>query len=231
MIKMKISYIASVCLLACPFQFGFAYENMEDVTELSRTVEGLASHSQKQNSELFKKIVQLEEQIRELQGNIQHVEHTNKQLMAKINNVNEDMSYRFAQMEKSSSGKDSLKSIKEYVSMIESGKVKDARVGLLDYIKYKKGNAKGIAYYWLGKSYMAERAYKDAGTYFLKSYKYYPANEKAPESLLGLAVSLRNIDKKNRACSILKRLDAEYPNRPDEKKEISQGEYSALKCS
>ncbi len=230
MIKLKIRYLVAVCLLACPSQFVFAYNNMEDVMELSRAVEDLSSNSQKQNSELFKKIMQLEETVRELQGNIQHVEHTNKQLMAKINNVNEDMSYRFAQMDKSSSVKDSLKSIKEYISMIESGKLKDARSGLLDYIKYKKGNAKGIAYYWLGKSYMEEGAYKDAGTYFLKSYKYYPVNEKAPESLLGLAVSLRYLDKKNRACSILKRLSVEYPNRTDEKKEISQGEYSALKC-
>ena len=228
---MKIKYIVSICLLASPAQFGFAHEDIEGVTELSRAVEDLSSNSQKQNSELFKKITQLEEQMRELQGNIQHVEHTNKQLMAKINNVNEDMSYRFAQMEKSSSGKDSLKSMKEYISMIESGKVKDAREGLLDYIKYKKGNVKGIAYYWLGKSYMEERAYKDAGTYFLKSYKYYPANEKAPESLLGLAVSLRNLDKKNRACSILNRLNVEYPNRSEEEKELSQGEYSVLRCN
>lgn len=234
---MKIRYITSVCLLIYPIHMGYAYEssNRDDLEatkhELHERVQEISYESQKRSSEFLTKITQLEEQIRELQGNIKHLEHTNKQLISKINNVNEDMSYRFAQMEKSSSGKESLKSIKEYVSMIESGKIKDAREGLFDYIKYKKGNIKGIAYYWLGKSYMAEKSYKDAGTYFLKSYKYYPANEKAPESLLGLAVSLKNLDKKNRACSILNRLDVEYPNRSDEDKEISRDEYSGLRCN
>lgn len=232
---MKLRYLLPVLLLFPVAEVAFSYEvNTSDSLfstkeEFNKILQDIGAESYKNKEEIDQKLAAMEEKIHALQFSIKKIEDTHKKILTKIDNVSEDMRYRFAKLEKPSS-KDSLKNIGDYVSMIGDGRIKEARKGLFDYIKYKKGNIKGEAYYWLGKSYMEEESYGDAGTYFLKSYKYYPSNEKAPESLLGLAVSLKQLDKKNRACSILDRLGSEYPNRPNEFKEIYDKERSLLKC-
>ena len=159
------------------------------------------------NSSLYTRMMDLEARLREVQGKLQQIEYTNKQLIAKIGNVVDDMNYRFAKLEKSPSDTESIKDLKEHVKMFLDGKVEEALKELNNYVKHAKDDEKGEVYYWIGRAYMEQKIYKEAGTYFLKSYKYYPANPRAASSLLYLAMSLEKIDKVNRACSILERLD------------------------
>ena len=49
---------------------------------------------------------------------------------------------------------------------------------------------------------------------YLKGYKQSPKGIKASDSLLKLALSLGELKKGQEACSILDKLEAEFPNRP-----------------
>ncbi len=205
-----------------------------EVAKVSSDLNDVVSRGDAKNQEsystLYTKITDIEERLRELNGKFQHVEYTSKQLVAKLANLTEDMNYRFTKLERDRNSKEKIHSLKDGVKLFEEGRYKDARESFNSYIKVAQGNEKGEAYYWLGKCYMEDNINKEAGTYFLKSYKYYPANSRAADSLLNLAVSLKKLDKRNRACSILERLDMEYPNRPEDQKELSKQEQDSLKC-
>jgi TolA-binding protein len=49
---------------------------------------------------------------------------------------------------------------------------------------------------------------------YLKGYKQFPKGAKASDSLLKLALTLGELKKKTEACSMLSRLETEFPNRP-----------------
>jgi TolA-binding protein len=206
-----------------------------EIAKVSRNLTEISSNNETKNqksySDLYAKIVDIEERLRELNGKLEHVEYTSKQLIGKLSNLTEDINYRFTKLERSKDSREQVGDLRDGIKMFEDGKYRDARESLHSYIKIAQGNDKGEAYYWMGKCYMEENIYKEAGTYFLKSYKYYPSNSKATDSLLNLAISLKKLDKRNRACSILSRLDLEYPNRSKDQKELSKQEQDFLKCS
>jgi len=70
----------------------------------------------------------------------------------------------------------------------------------------------GKAEYWLGESYYARGAFKDAADAFLASYRTYGSSEKAPDSLLKLAMSLAALGEKDAACSTFAEFGAKYPS-------------------
>jgi len=182
---------------------------------------------------LYNKVAELENGLKEMQGKIQQLEYAHKQLVAKIGNVVDDINYRFAKLETKAGDvvHGSSKGLNEYSQMFSEGKISDALHGLKEYVKHAEEETKGEAYYWLGRAYLAENNYKEAGANFLKSYKYYPINRKAASSLIYLAISLENLDKNNRACSMLERVYNEYPNMNQEEKDLYQKEVIKLKCS
>ncbi|WP_319775127.1 tol-pal system protein YbgF [Breoghania sp.] len=68
------------------------------------------------------------------------------------------------------------------------------------------------AQYWLGESYFGRARYRDAADAFLKTYTDYPDNEKAPDSLLKLGLSLNGLGQKDAACATYSELLSKYPN-------------------
>ena len=70
----------------------------------------------------------------------------------------------------------------------------------------------GKAQYWLGESYYARGAFKDAADAFLASYRTYGSGEKAPDSLLKLAMALAALGEKDAACSTFAEFGAKYPS-------------------
>lgn len=208
--------------------------NLESETaKLSRQLSHINSVNEGKHQDLYsilnKKISSIEEKLEDLRVKIERVESTSKNLKSKLSNLTDDMNYKFAKLDRAKNN-EPMRDLKECIRIFERGDYNEARNSLHNYIKIANGNDKGEAYYWIGRCYMADNIYKEAGTYFLKSYKYYPGNPKAADSLLNLAISLKKLDKKNRACSILNRLEIEYPNRPDEHKELSKNEQEYLRC-
>lgn len=69
------------------------------------------------------------------------------------------------------------------------------------------------AYFWYGESFFKQNMFDKAAINYLKSYKQSAKGAKASDALLKLALSLGQISKTKEACSILDKLESEFPNR------------------
>lgn len=238
--KIKILFTAVVFLF---FANSFAEnselsaENKADESDSQLSQANSDNDDSSSVANLHKRVLDLEEKVRELNGKVQYSDYTYKKIIEKINNLASDVNYRFSELveEKGAENKEittPTDKIAHYSSMIEEKNYKDAIAGLMKFIKINHNKIDlDEPYYLLGTAYMEQSLYDKAGTYFLKCYKYYPKKPRAPESLLGLAKSLAKLEKYNRACSILSRLEKEYPNRTEEEKSLSIAEKKNIKCS
>jgi tol-pal system protein YbgF len=88
----------------------------------------------------------------------------------------------------------------------------------------------GNALYWMGESLFVRGQYRTAASAFLKSYQNYGKSDKAPESLLKLAMSLQRLGQKDAACSSFNELSTKYPNAPARVKTTAQTERQRGGC-
>lgn len=80
--------------------------------------------------------------------------------------------------------------------------------------QYPKSSLVSNAYFWLGESYYKQNYNENAAVQYLKSYKSMPTGGKAADALLMLSFSLNKLGKNEEACSMLARLEQEFPKRP-----------------
>lgn len=66
------------------------------------------------------------------------------------------------------------------------------------------------AQYWLGESHYARNDYKQAAAAFLAGVRNYPNSNKAPDSMLKLAMSLNQLGLTAQACGTLKELQTRH---------------------
>ena len=98
--------------------------------------------------------------------------------------------------------------------------LKDNRLDIAEekfssFIKdYPKSGLQSNAYFWYGETFFKRNLYDKAAINYLKGHKQYPKGSKAADSLLKLALSLGELKKKTESCTMLDKLDAEFPNRP-----------------
>ncbi len=71
--------------------------------------------------------------------------------------------------------------------------------------------ASAKATYWLGEAHYVQGQFKKAAKAFLASFKTSETGEKAPHSLLKLAMTLGELGKKDAACSTFKELEQRFP--------------------
>jgi len=88
----------------------------------------------------------------------------------------------------------------------------------------------GNAIYWMGESLFVRGQYRAAANSFLKGYQTYGKSEKAPESLLKLAMSLQRLGQKDAACSSFNELNTKFPNAPARVKSAAQSERQRGGC-
>ena len=88
----------------------------------------------------------------------------------------------------------------------------------------------GNAQYWLGESYFVRAQYRPAAAAFLKGYQDYAKSQKAPESLLKLAMSLHRLGQKDAACSSFAEFATKYPAPPAHIKTLAQTERQRSGC-
>ncbi len=94
-----------------------------------------------------------------------------------------------------------------------------AQQGFQDFLKlYPQHELAGNATYWLGESLYAQANYKQAAQTFLDGYKSYPDGPKAPDTMLKLGLSLKQLGQKPQACSVLQSVGVKYPKAADAKK-------------
>lgn len=88
----------------------------------------------------------------------------------------------------------------------------------------------GNALYWLGESHYQRRQYRPAAEAFLKSYNEYPKGNKAPESLLRLGMSLKQLGEKEKACQTYAAVLVKYPRASNAVKQRVQTEQKNAGC-
>ena len=89
----------------------------------------------------------------------------------------------------------------------------------------------GNAIYWMGELLFVRGQYRAAASAFLKGYQTYGKSEKAPESLLKLAMSLQRLGQKDAACSSFNELNTKFPNAPARVKSAAQSERQRGGCN
>jgi len=100
-----------------------------------------------------------------------------------------------------------------------------------DFLKRHPGHAlAGNAQYWLGETYYVRGQYRPAAAAFLKGYQDYAKSQKAPESLLKLAMSLQRLGQKDAACSSYSEFSTKFPNPPAHVKSLAQAERQRSGC-
>ncbi len=88
----------------------------------------------------------------------------------------------------------------------------------------------GNAQYWLGETYYVRGKYKFAAGAFLKGYRQHSRSNKAPDSLLKLAMSLDKLGQRAAACSSLGELGQKYPQAAAHVRRRASQERSRLRC-
>ena len=78
--------------------------------------------------------------------------------------------------------------------------------------KYPKDVNTPSAYYWLGESLFVRKKYPEAVSAYGEIIKNHKKHEKAPASLLKIAISFSNLDKKKESCDALKNILKQYPD-------------------
>lgn len=107
-----------------------------------------------------------------------------------------------------------------------------AQTAFDDFLKkFPSDSLAGNAQYWLGESFFVRGQYKAAASAFLKGYQTYARSQKAPDSLLKLAMSLDRLGQKDAACASYSELNAKFPNAPQNVKARAQSERQRAGCS
>ncbi|MFN0219678.1 MAG: tol-pal system protein YbgF [Hyphomicrobium sp.] len=100
-----------------------------------------------------------------------------------------------------------------------------------DFLKrFPTDSLSGNAQYWLGESHFVRGQYKAAAGAFLKGYQTYAQSQKAPDSLLKLAMSLDRLGQKDAACSSFAELGVKFPNAAQSIKARAQSERQRVGC-
>ena len=89
----------------------------------------------------------------------------------------------------------------------------------------------GEAYYWLGEISFMNEDYNNSAINYLKGYKQDKAGRKAPESMIKLAASLKELGKKEEACKNYSRFATEFPTAHKTLKMEAVAAQKDLKCS
>ncbi|MEJ0010346.1 MAG: tol-pal system protein YbgF [Alphaproteobacteria bacterium] len=107
----------------------------------------------------------------------------------------------------------------------------NAAVSFDDFVhKYPNDPLTANAYYWLGESYYARNDYTRAADSFRKGYEAGPNEQKAPDNLYKLAMSLAAIKRTGEACIVLGQVIDKYGDANPHTKEKATAARVSLQC-
>ncbi|MBE6444747.1 MAG: tol-pal system protein YbgF [Alphaproteobacteria bacterium] len=120
---------------------------------------------------------------------------------------------------------------KEAMDNISAQKYDDA-ANLFTFLmtKFPEHKLAGNAQYWLGEAYYGKKDYAKAAVAFGKGLEKYKNGNKGADSLLKLGMSMRELGKKEEACTAFKTLPDEFANASDELKTKAADFAKALEC-
>jgi tol-pal system protein YbgF len=86
------------------------------------------------------------------------------------------------------------------------------------------------ARYWLGEAMLGQKKYRDAAEVFLAANRDYPDAAKAPDMLLKLGVSLKELKQRDVACATFKEVTKRYPRTSDALRQRVKQEQALAGC-
>ncbi len=117
------------------------------------------------------------------------------------------------------------------LASLKDGKFEDAERQFADFIaKYPSSGLQSNATFWYAETFYRREMFNKAAVNYLQSYKQYPKGSKAPDSLLKLSYSLASLNKKKEACSMLIKLEQEFPERPISSVKRAQEAKNQFQC-
>ncbi len=88
----------------------------------------------------------------------------------------------------------------------------------------------GEVSYWLGETYFVKGGYADAADAYITSMRKDPQGVKAPEALIRLAASMRELGKKTESCQALDSFPVQFPGASAELREKVRTEQARTGC-
>ena len=106
-----------------------------------------------------------------------------------------------------------------------------AEAGFTKFLKqHAKHELAGNAQYWLGETYYARGQYKKAAQAFLTGYRDYSKSPKAPDSMLKLGMSLRQLGQTQHACQTFAQIKGRFPKASADVKRLAAREHKRAGC-
>ena len=188
---------------------------------------------------MFSRIQQLEEQNRKLKGELEEMENKTDKLEAENRVLKSDLKKTRDEADAAKAAVPKPKVVIEPVTEDEEPKVitkpvitedstpnddfeksfaymsdgntDEAKKGFNSFVKkYPSSSLSGEAYYWLGEIAYDAADFNNAAINYLKGYREYPKGTKAPENILKLALTLKELGKTDEACQNLARFNTEF---------------------
>ena len=106
-----------------------------------------------------------------------------------------------------------------------------AQTAFKQYLEYNPDAADaGEISFWLGESYFVRGGYADAADAYISSMRTDPTGVKAPEAMVRLAATLRELGNQSEACQTLATFGSQFPNAPEAAKEKARIEAGRTGC-
>ncbi len=106
-----------------------------------------------------------------------------------------------------------------------------AQTAFKQYLEYNPdASDKGEINFWLGESYFVRGGYADAADAYITSMRADPKGTKAPDAMVRLAATLRELGNKAEACQTLATFPAQFPNASSSTKEKARVEAARTGC-
>ncbi|WP_371395654.1 tetratricopeptide repeat protein [Fretibacter rubidus] len=96
---------------------------------------------------------------------------------------------------------------------LAEGDFSGAQIAFRQYLDINPDAADaGDVNYWLGESYFVRGGYADAADAYITSMRKAPQGDFAPNAMVGLAATMRQLGNKDEACAALDSFPTQYPN-------------------
>ncbi len=116
-------------------------------------------------------------------------------------------------------------------SYLQQSNYTDAQAAFTSFLStYAKHPLAANAQYWLGETYYAQTQYSTAAKTFAKAFQDHPTGQKAPDSLLKLAMTLDKMNKRADACLTLSELTKRFPAGPASVLRTAGEESARMEC-
>lgn len=120
---------------------------------------------------------------------------------------------------------------KQAMADLNAGKYMEAAQQFTSLMtKYPDDKLAGNAQYWLGEAYYAQKDYAKSAVAFAKGLEKYKDGNKGADSLLKLGMSMRELGKKEEACTAFKTLPIEFPKAEETLKNKAVEFAKVLEC-